>query len=136
MQKDVQLSVVGIPALQVEAIDTQDPVEVGGETTYRVRIINEGNAEDTNVRVTGSLPDGFSFVSGTEGVTGEGQDISFPVKKSLAPGEELYFEVTAKAEQAGRVNFQLNVKSDNLADGNESGADDGILSAALPPAAG
>ena len=120
VQKPVQLSVVGIPALQVEAIDTTDPVEVGGETTYRVRIINEGNATDTNVKVTGELPEGFSFVSASEGVTGEGRTLSFPVRESLAAGEELYFEIVAKAEQAGRVSFKLDVRSDNLADGRET----------------
>lgn len=120
VQRPVQLSVVGIPALQVEAIDTTDPVEVGGETTYRVRIVNEGNAADTNVTVTGSLPEGFTFVSATEGVTNDGQELSFPIKESLAPGEELYFEVVARAEEPGRVSFQLDVRSDNLANGSET----------------
>ena len=120
VQKDVELSVTGIPALQVETIDTTDPVEVGGETTYRVRIINEGNAADTNVTVTGTLPDGFTFVSGSEGVTNDGQELSFPVQENLDAGEEIYFEIVAKAEEAGRVSFKLNVKSDNLADAEET----------------
>ncbi len=120
LEKPVQLSVVGIPALQIEAVDTQDPVAVGEETTYRVRIINEGNAADTNLTITGSLPDGFSFVSGSDEVTNDEGDFELPVYENLAAGEEIYFEIVAKAEQAGRVSFKLNVKSDNLADAEET----------------
>ncbi|BAM04562.1 COG1470 family protein [Phycisphaera mikurensis] len=120
LEKPVQLSVVGIPALQLETIDTQDPVEVGAETTYRVRIINEGNAADTNLTITGQLPEGFAFVSGSEDVTNENGELSLPVYESLDAGEEIYFEVVARAEQPGRVKFTLNVKSDNLADAEET----------------
>ncbi len=56
VRKPVHLNVRGIPALQVEVIDSADPVQVGENTTYEIKIINEGSAADLNIQLSANLP--------------------------------------------------------------------------------
>ncbi|MEO9593683.1 DUF11 domain-containing protein, partial [Rhodopirellula bahusiensis] len=55
--------VVRLPALQLTVVDDEDPVSNGSEVTYTIKVWNEGDAIDNNVRLTAELPDGLKFVS-------------------------------------------------------------------------
>ena len=46
----------GLAAIVFELSDVNDPIEVGGETTYEVRVINQGTKAATNLRVVALLP--------------------------------------------------------------------------------
>jgi hypothetical protein len=116
VRQPVSLAIVGIPALQLEVIDRQDPVRIGEQTVYEIRMFNEGSADDLDIRVTGELPDGFSFVSAEGDLPGEadGNRLSFPVIDKLGPGEELTMQVTVRADEANRGKLKLNVQSQEL----------------------
>ena len=61
-----QTSVVEVAAdLSVGKFDFQDPVDVGGQLTYRVNVHNFGPADATGVEVTDTLPPGTIFSSAT-----------------------------------------------------------------------
>ncbi len=55
--------VEGLAALMFEVRDTQDPIEVGGETTYEIRVVNQGSKAATNVQVVVNLPPGIQAIS-------------------------------------------------------------------------
>ena len=114
--KQISTEFTGVPALQLEVVDTTDPVEIGGETIYEVRILNEGTAKDMNIRMQGELPENFSFVSaaGDVDVTASGRDLEFSSIDEIGPGEEIRFNITAKADGESRGNLELNVRTDNL----------------------
>ncbi|MBZ0165852.1 MAG: DUF11 domain-containing protein, partial [Candidatus Omnitrophica bacterium] len=57
----------GIPALLLEVIDVADPIAVGEEETYIIKVTNQGTADATNIKITAILED-MTYVSGT-GIT-------------------------------------------------------------------
>ena len=114
--RPVSLNVRGIPALQVEVIDSTDPVQVGENTVYEIKIINEGSAEDLNIQITAQLPQGFSFVSaeGEPQVTAEGNTLNFSKIDALSPGQEMISQITVKADRALQSKLRIDVQSDEL----------------------
>jgi uncharacterized repeat protein (TIGR01451 family) len=62
VQGQVKTQIAGIPAIRLEVVDLQDPVQVGENTTYEIRVKNQGSADDLNVQVQGELPPSMQFV--------------------------------------------------------------------------
>lgn len=106
----------GIPAILLEVVDLTDPVEVGTNTTYRIRVTNQGTAVDTNIVIKTTLPAGESFVSarGPTTETRSGQVVTFGPLPNLAPGAAVDWFVEVRAEQVGDVRFAVSMTSDNL----------------------
>ena len=109
-----------IPALVLEAIDLADPVRVGENIVYRITVTNQGSGADNNIRVTATLPPEEQFVSArgvTEGTSERGQKgemVKFAPVATLAPGRSAQWELTAKANQAGDVRFEVQLESESL----------------------
>ena len=111
----VSTEVETISALQLEVIDTQDPVRLGDETVYIITVLNEGSQREDNVALSGELPDTLEFVGGTGNgdVTGQGQTVNFaPV--SIEPGAEAKWEVTVNAVRDGQGQFALRLSAPSL----------------------
>ena len=115
--------VTGIPAILLEVIDLDDPIQVGGEETYVITITNQGSAPDTNIRVVCTLEANQQFVSasgdsgsGTRVVTGtvRGNQIVFQPLASLAPKAVATLRVVVKCTAAGDTRFKLTMNSDQL----------------------
>ena len=102
-----------VPALQVWVVDAQDPVQVGGQTSYVVHVKNEGTGPAKNVSLTGTLPQGMKFVS-ADGITeikADGNNLTFAPLQTLAAGDEVKWTLQATAEKPGTVQFQVQLKS-------------------------
>lgn len=104
----------GISALHVTVTDSVDPVEVNGETTYEIIIINEGTAADTNVEVVGRLPENLEFVSasGDTDVTADGTQLDFGQVRQLPPGGRVSWLVTARGVEPGKADFTIELRSE------------------------
>ncbi len=108
--------VVAVAALLLEAADVEDPVAVGKNVVYKIKVTNQGNGSDSNIRVTAILPAEEEFVK-ADGITAasvDGQTISFAPVTSLAAKDVAVWEITARALQAGNVEFKVNVTSDSV----------------------
>jgi uncharacterized repeat protein (TIGR01451 family) len=109
-----ELVIVGAPALQLEVIDSVDPVAVGGETIYEIQLLNEGTGNDQNVVITAALPEGLSFVEGDgdSAITANGQTLTFAPVQTIEPGQVLSWFVKAKADSQfnGRLTLKLNTE--------------------------
>jgi uncharacterized repeat protein (TIGR01451 family) len=57
------IEVVAGPAMQIEKIDTADPINVGRLTRYRITIWNEGTSPAHNVMIRDQLPSKMSLVT-------------------------------------------------------------------------
>ncbi|MDA7950655.1 MAG: hypothetical protein MPJ24_04120 [Pirellulaceae bacterium] len=108
--------VESIAEVAFDVADTADPIEVGKETLYEIRLINNGTKTATNVKVAAILPTGMQPIGG-DGPTKtglSGQAIQFEVLPRLAPKEAVVFKVQAKGLAAGEQRIQVQVVSDDL----------------------
>lgn len=111
------LAVVPISALQVEVIDSQDPVQAGSETVYEITVLNEGSGAASNLIVSADLPKGFSFVE-AQGVTNaknEDGAVHFEQVPTLPAGEAATWYIKVRAEEAsGNQKLSVNAKTDQV----------------------
>ncbi|NDV62395.1 DUF11 domain-containing protein [Puniceicoccales bacterium CK1056] len=108
--------VTGIPAILLEVIDLEDPIEVGSNQTYQIVVTNQGSAPATNVRVTAQLEDEQSYVtsSGTTSARASGQTIVMNAVPSIAPGANATWQVVVKALSEGDIRFSVQLESDQM----------------------
>jgi uncharacterized repeat protein (TIGR01451 family) len=108
--------VEAFPQLEFTVHDEADPIEVGAETIYQVRVTNTGSKAATNIQVAAALPPELRPVSAdgaTRGVV-EGQNIFFEPLGSLAPGAEVNFKVHATGLRTGDYTIRVQIASDEL----------------------
>jgi len=109
--------VEGIAALLLEAVDSEDPIQVGGNEKFYITVTNQGSAPDTNIIVKVSFEDQLDYVSSTgptKAQSVEPKSVEFAPLASLAPGQKATWEVTAKALAEGDHRTSVKLTSDVL----------------------
>jgi uncharacterized repeat protein (TIGR01451 family) len=111
VQKEQPVLVEGIAAILFQVADTVDPIEVGGETVYEVRVVNQGSKAAANVRLAVVLPSEVKALA-AEGPTRhavDGDRVLFDGLALLAPKAETTYRVRIKSLRPGdlRARFQL-----------------------------
>jgi uncharacterized repeat protein (TIGR01451 family) len=106
----------GIPAILLEVVDLNDPVEVGKTTTYEIIAVNQGTAPGTNIKIVCTLEANEKYLSSTGNTkaTVKGAKITFAPVASLAPGAKAVWRVVVEAVKAGDVRFKVAMTSDQL----------------------
>jgi len=109
---------IGVAALLLEVVDTEDPVEVGSETMYIINIRNQGTAQATNIQIEAIVPAQMEIlrVTGPSDHKKEGQRIICEPLTMAAKGEARYV-VYVRAKTAGEVRFKVNMTADQLTSG-------------------
>ncbi|MEM6778383.1 MAG: hypothetical protein AAF670_12060 [Planctomycetota bacterium] len=81
--------------------DTADPIELGSETTYEIRIQNTGSRNDSNVQLRLAVPPGLEVVQtdGDAQTDGRGNYIFAP-RAQMRAGEEMTYRVRVRGRQA------------------------------------
>ena len=112
-EDDVTTKVEGLSAIALEMIDLDDPVEVGADETYEIRITNTGTQTETDVKLICTVPDKMSFKSATGPAKYQqvGNEIVFEPLPKLAPRADAIFRVIVKCNSAGVVNFKSRITS-------------------------
>jgi uncharacterized repeat protein (TIGR01451 family) len=102
-----QTKVIGVSALLLEKADNPDPIQVGENTTYTVKVTNQGTADDTNIKMVVEFPAEIDPVSASNGGIVSGKKVTFPSYPRLAPKAAFEYTITAKGVKLGdaRVNF-------------------------------
>jgi uncharacterized repeat protein (TIGR01451 family) len=118
----------GASALHLETLDTKDPVEIGGQTSYRITIFNQGSVDLTNVQLQVLVPRELALIRAT-GATAppspeqlqpagpDGQILNFAPLTQLKPGEKQTFEVFAKAIRPGDARWRAVLTCNELTGG-------------------
>ena len=108
--------VVGVPAVLIEVIDLEDPVEVGNQATYEIRILNQGSEIGTNLRLLCTLPDSQEFVSGGGVTPAQARDrtVLMAPLATLASRAEATWRVTVKALKSEDARFKVEFTSDQF----------------------
>jgi len=115
-EASVTTNVEGIPAILLEVIDLNDPVEVGQNETYVITATNQGSSPGTNVTITCTLEDAQEYVSseGPTKFTVQGKVIKFGPLPSLGVGEKATWRVVVKAVKDGDIRFTTEMNEDQL----------------------
>ena len=107
-----QVDVDSLAELTFSIADSADPIEVGGDTVYEIRINNTGSRDDTNVRVALQLPQGLKLVEQGD-FTPQGQGvIEFSPRALLKANDEIVYKVKARGVTPGRHLVKAIVTSD------------------------
>lgn len=106
----------GYAALCLEVCDSCDPLIVGEETTYNIRITNQGTAEDTNVSIAVTFPEELEPVRATGPTknTAVGNKVSFAPIDVLLPGQQKEYRIVGKAISVGDARLEVELNSDYL----------------------
>jgi uncharacterized repeat protein (TIGR01451 family) len=110
--------VEGLAALMFEVVDLEDPIEVGGETTYEIRVLNQGTKAATGVQVKASLPPAMQVLSAkgeTRHATQNGVVVFEPLS-SLAPKDDTVFQIQVQGAQPGDQRITVEVVTDDVGD--------------------
>ncbi len=106
----------GIPAILLEVVDIEDPIEVGENVTYMVTVTNQGSAEGTNIRIECTLENSMQYVSsaGATMATPLDNKVVFDALPSLKPKARASWKVVVRAVQSGDVRFMIKMTSDQI----------------------
>jgi uncharacterized repeat protein (TIGR01451 family) len=116
VETGLRTRVEGVPALLLEVADTEDPIEVNGDTAYEVRLTNTGSKAETDIQLVTTVPDKMEF-RGAQGPVHyrvEGRTVVFEPLTRLAPRADAVFRVNVHALEPGSVRFKAQVTSANL----------------------
>ena len=94
--------------------DVVDPIEIGGETSYRIRLVNQGTQSASNVQLQVDFPPGLQPTGVDSDLRNEirGQQIVFENINSLRQGQELKIVVQATGRTDGDHRVILNMQAD------------------------
>ncbi len=112
----MQTRVEGTASLVVEVSDLDDPVEVGSETAYEIRITNEGTASANQVALSCEVPSGLVFLkaNGPSQHRTEQSAVAFKPIPEVKAGQTLTYQVFVKGDVAGDKRFRCRLTSDAL----------------------
>ncbi|WP_425400977.1 hypothetical protein [Aeoliella sp.] len=107
----------GLAAIMFEVHDAQDPIEVGGSTSYEIRVVNQGSKAAANVQVTALIPAGMT-VTGAQGETRhhvEAEGVVFEPLARLAPKADTVYRVDVQGKKPGDQRVLVEVRTDDIA---------------------
>lgn len=115
------------PALTIGIFERSDPVRVGEEVAYDIRVTNNTPVPDNEIVVVVSLPPEMTVAAGTNGPTNFAENnrvLRFAGVSLLRPGETLTYQIRATARAAAdaaplRVDV-VSTSSPNAVTANET----------------
>jgi len=117
IEKEHPIVIEGIAALLFEVVDNHDPIEVGGETTYDIRVLNQGSKAASNVRITVLLP------AELKPVAAEGPEVRYTIEpgrvvfeplRTLAPKANTTYRVRVQGLKPGDQRIRVQLLTDEI----------------------
>jgi uncharacterized repeat protein (TIGR01451 family) len=116
VQGQCSVRIRGVAGILLEVIDLEDPIEVGHEVTYRIRVLNQGSAPLRAIAMKCTVPEMQEYLSG-DGVTAvraENRVVTMDPLPELAPKAEASWRVAVKASRAGDARFKVELTGDQF----------------------
>ena len=106
----------GLASLFFEVSDTADPIEVGEQTIYEIRLVNEGSKSSTNIRVEATLPAAMKVLNadGPTRADVTSERVAFQPLTRLSPGGDVFFKLQVQSLAAGDQRIRVQVLSDEM----------------------
>jgi len=106
----------GTASLVLEVLDLDDPVEIGRETAYEVRVRNEGSKQAQNVGLSIELPNGVKLlnIKGPTQHIAESGLVVFKALPALEPGKTAIFQIHIQGADEGNHRVRARLTSDSI----------------------
>ena len=115
-EKEQPVMIEGLAAILFQVAETADPIEVGGETTYEVHVVNQGSKAAGNVRLSIALPAELKPLA-AEGPTRhtlEGDRVVFDGLAQLAAKADTTYRLRVKALKPGDLRTRIQLLTDDM----------------------
>lgn len=106
----------GVPAVRFEVKDIEDPILVGSDAVYEIRVTNQGTGACTNVQLVAAMSEGTTFrgANGPTNVKAQGQTLIFEAIPKLGVKEEMVYTVRVRGNTEGDHRFRVQLTCDQL----------------------
>ena len=102
--------IMGVNAILVEVVDDPDPIQVGEQTTYTVRVTNQGGGIDLrDLVIKAKFPEGMDPGVASNGGQISGKSVVWPTVAALPVKQSVSYTVTGKAVKAGDNRLEVEV---------------------------
>lgn len=103
-------------ALLLEAVDDHDPIRIGDNVTYTIKVLNQGSGPDHNIKVIATIPEGEEYISSAGATKGtvSGNKITFEPVPTLTGKQTATWTVTVKAQKPSDVQFRVDMSSQSF----------------------
>jgi len=98
-------------------IDTEDPVRIGEETTYEIKVTNQGSKAANAIQIKAMLDPNVEFVSATGETShraADGEQIVFEPVRALNAGGSATWHVTVRGASTADSRFMVEMTSTEL----------------------
>jgi uncharacterized repeat protein (TIGR01451 family) len=100
----------GINAILVEVVDNPDPIQVGENTTFTIKVTNQGGGLDlTDVAIVAKFPAELDPMTPSNAGVIAGKIVTWPVVQALPVGQSLIYTVVGKGVAQGDARLQVDV---------------------------
>jgi uncharacterized repeat protein (TIGR01451 family) len=113
---DADLRIDAEMPLLLEVSDLDDPVKLGGETFYEIRLLNQAPCAAINLTLQAFVPAGLLplEVTGPTRGTVQGQQVTFLPLPKLAPHAEVLYRIKVRGAQSGDWRLVVQVSGGQL----------------------
>ncbi len=108
----------GVSAVRFEVAALENPIEVGKEAVYEIRVMNQGTGPCMNIQIAAGLDEGLEFIglgpnSPTQAKV-QGQGIIFDPIATLGVKGEAVYRVRIRGSVAGALRMRVQLSCDQL----------------------
>jgi uncharacterized repeat protein (TIGR01451 family) len=116
VQAQAPLEIQGVPAVRLQVVDFDNPLEVGARTTYKINVTNQGSLPGSKIEVVAQVPQQMRIITadGPSKPKIVGQRVEFPPADGLASKETWTYSVTVEALQPGDLRFKVELRTSTL----------------------
>jgi uncharacterized repeat protein (TIGR01451 family) len=119
-ESTVQTRVEGLSNLILDVANADNPVEVGADATYEIRVANGGTKAETNLELSCTLPENVEFKGAHSDANSkfrvDGREVIFEPVPRLNPRSELIYRVTVRGRVPADVRFRARLRADGQTD--------------------
>jgi hypothetical protein len=110
------IAATSLPAVTLHVVARDDAVEVGGETVYEVRVLNQGNAPGTDVQIAAAVGEGMALLAAEGPARREvqGREVIFEPLPSLDARGRAVYHVRARGVTPGRWRFKVYLQAGQM----------------------
>jgi hypothetical protein len=115
-EKEQPVLVEGLAAVLFQLSHTKDPLEIGGETTYEISVVNQGSKASTNLQMSVLLPPELKPLAaeGPTRYTIQDNKVVFESLPQLSPKSVAAFRVRAQGIRAGDLRVRCQLMTDEM----------------------